>query len=175
MATQKPTLTDYHYGGHSAVRDDRNNLPEAPVSEASGAVKPASHDNLPDTPYVPHGGKEPDGVERYGMYGVAPGSAAPEPLVTGTRPVPGPASLGQYDNNDMDAAAPLSDLQRREVLDEQLATLVDPGVVTADFSDGVCTLHGTVRDAATREQVERVARESLARCEIRSEVKVGVV
>ncbi|RZT42106.1 BON domain-containing protein [Cupriavidus agavae] len=171
----KPSLTDYHYGGHSAVRDDRSNLPEAPAGEPSGMVKPQSHDNLPTTPYVPSGGKEPEGVERYGMYGVAPGASAPEPLVAGTRPVPGPASLGQYDNRDMDAVAPLSDLQRREVLDERLAAIVDPGVVTAEFSDGACTLHGTVRDAATRDRVEALARESLPGCEIRNELALTSV
>jgi len=174
MAERKSTLTDHHYGGHSGVRDDQREAPAVQSDEALRAIKPASHDNIPNTPYVPSGGNEPAGVERYGMYGVAPGSAPPKPATTSdTRPLPGPASLGQYDNTDMDPVAPLSAVQQREVLDEKLAAIVDPGVVRAEFADDTCTLHGTVRDAATREHVAQIASECLPGLKIANRLTVA--
>lgn len=168
---RKPGLTDYRYGGHSGVSPDPD-----PEPRSAEDTRPRSHDNEPPAPYVPQpGANEPAGVERYGMYGVAPGAGAPAPIVdTEPRPVPGPAALGQFDGDDMRAVSPLSARQRLEVLDERLATLVDPGTVKAEVDeDDALVLRGTVRDAATRDGVERAARETFPDCTLRSEVSVG--
>ncbi len=152
---QKSPLTDYHYGGHSAVNPD-------PTARSADDPAPKSHANQPPRPYVPQpGANEPPGVERYGMYGVAQGSGAPPAIHTEQRPLPGPASLGQFDGDDMRPVEPLSAGQRLEVLDERLAALVDPGTVKGEVGEGdVLVLRGTVRDEATRAGVEQVARET---------------
>ena len=89
------------------------------------------------------------------------------------RPLPGPASLGQFDGDDMRPVAPLSDVQRLEVLHERLATVIDPGVVKVDMVDGAVTLRGTVRDAATRKAVEGIAKGCLSDYYVRSEIDVS--
>lgn len=188
---QKPprSLTNFHYGSHSGVQGDvpgdvQGDVPgnahesRAPVSPDEDPA-PKSHRNMPAQPYRPQpGANEPPGVERYGMYGVAPGADAPSPAPTGAgampqRPLPGPASLGQFDGDDMRPVAPLSDVQRLEVLHERLATVIDPGVVKVDMVDGAVTLRGTVRDAATRKAVEGIAKGCLSDYYVRSEIDVS--
>lgn len=172
-----PSLTNFHYGSHSGVQDDDHER-HAPVSPDEDPA-PKSHRNMPAQPYRPQpGSNEPPGVERYGMYGVAPGAeAASQPAPSaGTipqRPLPGPASLGQFDGDDMRPVAPLSDVQRLEVLHEHLATVIDPGVVKVDMVDGAVTLRGTVRDAATRKAVEGIAKGCLSDYYVRSEIDVS--
>ncbi len=160
MPEDRTRLTDYRYGGHSAVSDDHG-LP------AAGDIKPASHDNEPVQPYVPSGLNEPPGIERYGMYGVAPGyaPAARDGLLA---PVP-----GQFDGDGVRTAVPVSEARLRERLEIELADIVDPGIVQPELHDGVCTLRGTVRDTTTRMRVEAVAAACLPDCLIRSELRVA--
>ncbi|QYY32198.1 MULTISPECIES: BON domain-containing protein [Cupriavidus] len=164
MPEYKTRLTDYRYGGHSAVSDDRG-------KPAAGDVQPTSHDNMPTQPYVPSGANEPMGVERYGMYGVAPGTVSPE-TSDGLRVLPAPMP-GQYDGDGVRTALPASEARLRERLEMQLSDIVDPGVVQADLHDGVCTLRGTVRDLAMKRRVELVAGDCLPDCLIRNELRAA--
>lgn len=164
MEEARTRLTDFHYGGHSAVSDDRGKT-------ASGDVKPISHENLPAQPYVPSGVNEPAGVERYGMYGVAPGSA---PLETSLERTVSPQPLpGQFDGDGVRTAMPASDARLRERLEMQIADIVDPGIVEAELHDGVCTLRGTVRDKATKRRIEVIAGDCLPDRLIRSELRAA--
>ncbi|CAG2153752.1 BON domain-containing protein [Cupriavidus plantarum] len=170
-----PPLTDFHYGGHSGV-DDEKSRPREPVRSAEDDPAPKSFRNLPEQPYRPQpGSNEPEGVERYGMYGVAPGTdkPAPEFANAGQRPLPGPAALGQYDGDDMRALEPLNDAQRLEVLHERLSMVVDPGVISVEMIDGAVTLRGTVRDAPTRKAVENIVMGCLTDHYVRSEIDVS--
>ncbi|QET05117.1 hypothetical protein FOB72_24050 [Cupriavidus pauculus] len=169
-----PPLTDFHYGGHSGVNDEKSR-PERPVRAADDPA-PGSHTNLPKQPYRPQpGSNEPAGVERYGMYGVAPGSdkLPPEFAQSGQRPLPGPAALGQFDGDDMRPLEPLNDAQRLEVLHERLSMVVDPGIISIDMIDGAVTLRGTVRDAPTRKAVENIVMGCLTDHYVRSEIDVA--
>lgn len=122
-------------------------------------------------PYVPSGVNEPVGVERYGMYGVAPGMASPE-TSDGRRVSPTPLP-GQFDGDGVRTGLPASDARLRERLEMQLADIVDPGIVQADLHDGVCTLRGIVRDAATKRRIEVVAGDCLPHCLICSELSAA--
>jgi hypothetical protein len=169
LADTSQPLTNHRYGGHSGVSDDHRKLQYE-------QAMPAHLDNSPEPPYLPCGTNEPTGIEQHGMYGTAPRQTAqPAPLTESTRPLPGPASLGQYDNtDDMRAISPRSDLHQREVLDECLAQWVDPGTVNATFSDGVCVLSGQVRDAETKARIGQAARECLPTYEIRNALALSV-
>jgi len=169
-----PPLTDFHYGGHSGVADEKSR-PQKPVRAAESSA-PQSHANMPPQPYRPQpGSNEPDGVERYGMYGVAPGAEkqAPEFANAGQRPLPGPAALGQFDGDDMRPVEPWNDAQRLEVLHERLSMVVDPGVIQIEMIDGAVTLRGTVRDAPTRKAVENIVMGCLTDHYVRSEIDVA--
>lgn len=161
-------LTNHRYGGHSGVSDDHRKL-------QYDQAMPAHLDNSPEPPYSPCGTTEPAGIAQHGMYGTAPRqSAQPAPLTEATRPLPGPASLGQYDNtDDMRPVAPLSDIQQREVLDECLAQWVDPGTVDATISDGICVLSGQVHDAETKARIGQAARDCLPSYEIRNQIDLA--
>lgn len=159
-------LTNHRYGGHSGVNDDHQKL-------QYDQAMPTHLDNSPAPPYSPCGTTEPVGIEEHGMYGTAPRqSPLPPPLTASTRPRPGPASLGQYDNDEIRPVAPLGDIQQREVLDECLAQWVDPGTVKATLADGVCELSGQVRDAETRARIEQAARTCLPSSEIRNQLTI---
>ncbi|SDP70393.1 hypothetical protein SAMN04488595_11739 [Ralstonia sp. 25mfcol4.1] len=161
-------LTNHRYGGHSGVSDDHRKYQYE-------QAMPAHLDNSPTPRYSPCGTTEPAGIEQHGMYGTAPRQAALTPTrPESTRPLPGPASLGQYDNADMQAIAPLTDIQLREVLDERLAQWVDPGTVKATISDGICVLTGHVHDAQTKVRIGHVAQECLPSHEIRNQLELVV-
>ncbi|WP_423194122.1 BON domain-containing protein [Cupriavidus sp. H18C2] len=162
----KPSLSNHRYGGHSAVSDDHSKV------EYEQAM-PAHLDNSPTPPYDARGGNEPAGVERHGMYGTAPAGGPSAPPADRTRPLPGPASLGQYDNDDMRPVAPLGDAQQREVLDERLAAYVDPGTVKVELDDHVCVLRGRVRDAETKARIGHIAESTLPGREIRNALEIG--
>lgn len=164
MPEDRTRLTDYRYGGHSAVSDDHGHA-------AAGDVKPASHDHEPAQPYVPSGLNEPAGVERYGMYGVAQANA-PGPTPAGRSGLPEPLP-GQFDGDGVRTAVPASEARLRERLEIELAGIIDPGIVQAELHDGVWTLRGTVRDLATRLRVEAVASECLPDCVLCSELRVA--
>jgi len=158
-------LTNHRYGGHSGVSDDHR---KCQYEQAM----PAHLGNSPTPRYAPCGTTEPAGIEQHGMYGTAPRkSALPSSPAQATRPLPGPASLGQYDNDDMRPVAPLSDIQQCEVLDERLAQWVDPGTVKATLADGVCVLSGRVHDAETRARIEHAAHECLPSYEISNQLE----
>lgn len=166
---QKPGLTNYRYGGHSAVSVD-------PPAHGVDDPQPKSFANKTPQPYAPQtGAKEPAGIERYGMYGVGPGEGAPTPLKHEQRPVPGPAVLGQFDAAVMRSIDPQTMQQRLAVFEERLATLVDPGAVTTEWGeDGALVLCGTVRDEVTGMAVEKIARETFGDCTLRSQLKVSI-
>ncbi len=173
MAEIKSTLTNHRYGGHSGVSDDHGKREYA-------QAMPGHLDNSPDPIYDPCGTTEPDGIEQHGMYGTAPRDEPPlAPLTDTTRPVPGPAALGQYDNADMDPITPQTDMQRLEVLNERLAQWIDPGTVRVVFTRGrqidVCVLRGIVRDEAMRDRVARVALECLPEYGIRNELECSAL
>jgi hypothetical protein len=149
------TLTDFRYGGHSGTekddaRDDPNR--EGPP----GAAEPTP-DGSP-VAYVPtRGERAPDGVEQFGMYGVAnePASAAaasasPAPA----RPPDTPAVSGLQAGQ----STPTSHAQILGTVEERLAGIVDPGRVGASLDGGTLTLRGTLRDASMRDAVEACAR-----------------
>ncbi|CAG2156130.1 hypothetical protein LMG31506_05602 [Cupriavidus yeoncheonensis] len=159
MPEYKSRLTDYHYGGHSAVSDDRGQL-------AAADVRPASHDNHPVQQYVPSGANEPVGVERYGMYGVAPGPVATGPANrVFAEPVP-----RLYDGDGVRTDARASEARLLERFEMEIADVVDPGIVKAEIVTGICTLRGTVRDAVARRRIEAIAGRCLPECAIQSEL-----
>ena len=162
MPEYRSRLTDYRYGGHSAVSGDSG-------KPAAGDIEPTtSHENIPAQPYVPSGLNEPVGVERYGMYGVAPGMA-PHETSPGRRLAPEPVT-GQFDGDGLRSTVPASEARLLERLEMQMAEFVDPGIVKAELHKGICTLHGTVRDMATKRRIEAVAGDCLPECLIRSEL-----
>ncbi|WER46627.1 hypothetical protein CupriaWKF_03320 [Cupriavidus sp. WKF15] len=160
MPEFKSRLTDYHYGGHSAVSNDRGRF-------AAAEVTPASHDNYLIQPYVPSGANEPVGVERYGMYGVAPGWPATDALASPAYVEPIP---GCYDGDGVRTGAQASEARLLERFEVEIAQVVDPGIVKAEIETGVCTLRGTVRDAATRIRIEAIAGQCLPEYAIHSEL-----
>ncbi|KWW39365.1 BON domain-containing protein [Cupriavidus metallidurans] len=108
--------------------------------------------------HVRFGGKQPEGVESYSMYCMGPGSRAPGPEFEGM-PAPVPAVLGLNVTDSIgDTVLPQSDSYLVVVLDERFAQTVDAGTVRAEAHDGIVTLRGTVRDAATCTILETEAR-----------------
>lgn len=171
VARQRAPLTDYRYGSHNAVVKTSPQAGDVHPANLSEGGDPAAA--VPPHPYnVQFGGKQPDGVERYGMYGMGPLEQV-APVMSEPRPSPGPASLGQYVGDPGNRIEPGSDTQLLEVVDELLARHVDPGVVRTEVRDGDVVLRGTVRDAATREAIERDVLTCLGSRHLRSELEVG--
>ncbi|WP_019447865.1 BON domain-containing protein [Cupriavidus sp. BIS7] len=148
---ERAPLTDFRYGSHCGV--------ERGADVADYLQTGLSSANTLSHPYhVRFGGKQPDGVERYSMYGMGPSRRDRAPEYEGL-PAPGPAALGQHAGDAFSSAvSPRSDTQLVAVIEERFAQTVDPGTVSVEAHEGVVTLRGTVHDAATREVLETEAR-----------------
>ncbi|CAG9187375.1 BON domain-containing protein [Cupriavidus pinatubonensis] len=145
---ERAPLTAFRYGSHCGVERGTDVVDYF----QTGFSSPLSH------PYhVRFGGKQPDGVERYGMYGMGPSSRVRGPEYMGL-PAPGPAALGLNVGDEFSSTvSPQSDTQLVAVIEERFAQTVDPGTVCVEAHEGVVTLRGTVRDAATRAILETEA------------------
>lgn len=147
---ERAPLTNFRYGSHCGVErgTDVADYLQTGLSSTNTLVHPY---------HVRFGGKQPDGVERYGMYGMGPSSRVRAPEYMGL-PAPGPAALGQNVGDAFSSTvSPQSDTQLVAVIEERFAQTVDPGTVRVEAREGVVTLRGTVRDAATREVLETEA------------------
>jgi hypothetical protein len=89
------------------------------------------------------------------------------PGVDGRRAAP---IAGLYDGDGARTESRASEARLLERFEIQVADVVDPGIVRAEIAEGVCTLHGTVRDAETRRRIEAIAGQCLPECPIRSKL-----
>jgi len=150
-AQEHSPLTDYQYGSHCGA--------ETGADVVDYLQTGLSSTNTLSHPYhVRFGGKQPEGVERYAMYGMGPDDRVRAPEYEAV-PAPVPAALGLNVNDKIGSTVPPhSDAQLAAVIEERFAETVDPGTVSVEAHEGIVTLRGTVRDAATCEILETEAR-----------------
>ncbi|MGE6497768.1 MULTISPECIES: hypothetical protein [Cupriavidus] len=132
-------LADFRYGSHCGV--------ERGVDVADYLQTGLSSESTLSHPcHVRFGGKQPEGVDRYSMYGMGPGSSAPGPELEGM-PAPVPAVLGLNVTDSIgDTLLPQSDSQRVVVIEERFAQTVSTRSDPANSHPTKPVFNSPVRD-----------------------------